>query len=128
MSAPPAGPSPTSHAPLTDAEYLRAGHALLAHVEATTDRWLEADLIDIDTQRSGGLLELHFPNDSKIIINLQPPLHEVWLAAKGGGFHYRWHEGLWLDTRDQSEFLAVLSAHATAQGGKPLRFDPPPTT
>jgi CyaY protein len=83
-------------------------------IEATTDRWLQQDVIDIDTQRTGGLLELSFPDGSKIILNTQPPLQEVWLAARGGGYHYRWVAGQWLDTRDGSEFLAAaLSEHAS---------------
>ena len=79
-------------------------------------------MIDVDTQRTGGLLELSFPDGSKIVVNTQPPLHEVWLAARAGGYHYRWVAGQWLDTRDGSEFVAALSAHASAQGGKPLQF------
>jgi CyaY protein len=118
-SAPPAPPSAS---PLSDADYLRETSTLLARVEAVTDRWLQDDVIDIDTHRTGGLLELSFPNGSKIIINTQPPLHEVWLAARGGGFHYRWVDGRWCDTRDGSEFVAALSQHASLQGGKPLRF------
>ncbi len=116
MSTAPAAPA------LTDAEYHRETAALLARIEAATDRWLQDDVVDIDTQRTGGLLELSFPNGSKIIINTQPPLHEVWLAAKGGGFHYRWQAGRWVDTRDGSDFLQELSRHATQQGGLPLAF------
>lgn len=111
-----------SPAPLTDTDYQRLASELLARVETTVDGWLDADTIDIDTQRSGGLLELHFPGGSKIIINQQPPLHEIWLAAKGGGFHYRWDGNAWRDTRDGSEFYAVLSRHASAQGGRALQF------
>jgi len=108
--------------PLSDADYQRETSTLLARIEATTDRWLQDDLIDIDSQRTGGLLELSFPGGSKIIINTQPPLHEVWLAALGGGFHYRWSGGRWVDTRDGSDFLGTLSEHASAQGGKDLKF------
>jgi CyaY protein len=107
---------------LSDADYRRETASLLARIEATTDLWLQDDLIDIDTQRTGGLLEMSFPNGSKIIVNTQPPLHEVWLAARGGGYHYRWVGGAWLDTRDHSEFLAALSHHASLQGGQPLQF------
>lgn len=107
---------------LSDAEYQRETTALLARVEAAADRWLQDDVIDIDTLRSGGLLELSFPNASKIIINTQPPLHEVWLAARGGGFHYRWLDGRWCDTRDDTEFIATLSKHASIQAGRPLTF------
>jgi CyaY protein len=115
-------PTPTA---LSDLEYQRNTAALLARLEATTDRWLQEDVIDIDSHRTGGLLELSFPNGSKIIINTQPPLQEVWLAARGGGFHYRWAGGQWLDTRDGSELLATLSTHASHQGGRELDFGAP---
>ena len=107
---------------ISDADYDREAAALLARIEAAADRWLQDDVIDIDTQRSGGLLELSFPNGSKIIVNMQPPLHEMWLAAQAGGFHYRWCDGHWLDTRDGSEFVQALSAHASAQSGQALSF------
>ena len=111
-----------ANSPLSDADYQRETSALLARVEAAADRWLQDDVVDIDTHRTGGLLELSFPNGSKIILNTQPPLHEVWLAARGGGFHYRWAEGAWRDTRDGSEFIEALSRHASLQAGKTLRF------
>jgi CyaY protein len=110
---------------LTDAEYHRIAGETLAAIEAAADRWLQDDLIDIDTHRTGGLLELKFPDGSQLIVNKQPPLHELWLAARGGGFHYRYEQGRWIDTRDGSEFFESLSRHATSQGGVTLRFDPP---
>jgi len=113
--------APTPSA-LSDTEYQRETAALLARIEATADRWLQDDVIDIDTHRTGGLLELSFPDGSKVIINTQPPLHEVWMAARSGGFHYRWVDGQWCDTRDGSEFIAALSHHTSQQGGKPLQF------
>ena len=118
-SAPVSPPLPPG---LSDADYQRETSTLLGRIEAAADRWLQDDVIDIDTHRTGGLLELSFPNGSKIIVNTQPPLQEVWLAARGGGFHYRWVGGRWCDTRDGSEFVAALSAHASLQAGKPLSF------
>ena len=120
MSTVPAPPAPST---LSDADYRRETGTLLARIEATTDRWLDEDVVDIDTQRTGGLLELSFADGSKIVVNTQPPLHEVWLAARAGGYHYKWVQGRWLDTRDGSEFLAALSRHASAQAGKALQFD-----
>jgi CyaY protein len=108
--------------PLTDAEYHRLCAQLLARIEATLDTWLQDDVIDIDAQRTGGLLELSFPGGSKIVINTQPPLHELWLAARSGGYHFRNVEGQWLDTKDGVEFLERLSREASAQAGKALRF------
>ncbi len=116
--------SPNVPSVLTDAEYTRRAHAALATIEATTDRWLDDDVIDIDTHRTGGLLELSFPGGSKIILNTQPPLHEIWMAARAGGFHYRWVDGAWRDTRSGDEFFTALSAQASAQGGRALVFTP----
>ncbi|MBI3369956.1 MAG: iron donor protein CyaY [Burkholderiales bacterium] len=110
---------------LSDSEFDRLTRAVLMAIEATIDRWLQDDVIDIDTQRTGGLLELSFPDGSKIVINTQPPLHELWLAAKAGGHHYRHDAGRWVDTRDGEEFFEALSRFASAQGQRALRFVPP---
>lgn len=98
---------------------------MLNGVEATLDEWLQRDLIDIDGERTGGLLEMSFPNGSKIILNTQPPLQEIWLAARAGGFHFRHEGGLWLDTKDGREFFRVLSVCASEQAGLPLQFEAP---
>jgi CyaY protein len=111
--------------PLSDADYQRRTDAVLASIEAATDALLQDDVVDIDTHRTGGLLELVFPDDSRIVVNTQPPLQEVWLAARAGGFHFRHVQGRWLDTRDGSEFFAALSRHASAQAGLELSFAPP---
>jgi CyaY protein len=113
--------APASSA-LSDLQYRQHASDLLARIESTVDRWLQDGVVDIDTQRTGGLLEMSFPDGSKIIVNTQPPLHEVWLATRAGGYHYRWQDDAWRDTRDGSEFLDVLSRNASAQAGQALRF------
>ncbi|UUX96533.1 iron donor protein CyaY [Aquabacterium sp. J223] len=110
-------------APLTDAEYHRLTDAILARVEAQADRWLQDDVVDIDTRRTGGLLELSLPGGSKIVVNTQPPLHELWLATRGGGYHFRHADGVWRE-RTGREFFELLSEQASAQAGQPLRFSP----
>jgi CyaY protein len=107
---------------LSDADYHRLSHEVLARVEAAADRLLQQDVVDIDTSRTGGLLELSFPNGSKIVVNTQPPLQEIWLAARAGGFHYRWDGAHWVDTRDGSEFYESLARQASAQAGKSIAF------
>jgi CyaY protein len=109
-------------ATLSDVEYQRLAQAALSVVETTVDRWLQEDVVDIDPQRTGGLLELSFPGGSKIVVNTQPPLQELWLASRDGGFHFRHVDGCWRDTKDGREFFEVLSREASAQAGLPLRF------
>jgi CyaY protein len=107
---------------MTDLEYLDRAEALLRAVEASCDRINDESDTDLDNQRVGGMVTLRFDNGSQIIINLQKPLQEVWLAARAGGFHYRFADGRWCDTRSGSEFFADLSQHASAQSGSPLQF------
>jgi CyaY protein len=121
----PAMNAPFEPTPLTDAEYHARTSTVLARIEATIDQWLQDDVVDIDTQRTGGLLELGFGNGSKIVINTQPPLHELWLAARSGGYHYKHANGRWLDTRDGCDFFERLSACASEQAGRSLKFEPP---
>jgi len=109
---------------LSDVDYDSRARATLASVEATVDRLLQEDVIDIDASRTGGLLELGFPAGGTIVINTQPPLHELWLAAPSGGYHFKAAGGRWIDGRDGGEFFAVLSACASELGGKALRFEP----
>ncbi|MGQ3092684.1 MAG: iron donor protein CyaY [Roseateles sp.] len=106
---------------MSDADYLAKAHALLAHVEATVDAWLDGDVVDIDSHRTGGLLELSMPGGSKIVINTQPPLQEVWLAARSGGYHFKWDGARWLD-REGQEFWARLSRCVSEQAGRALMF------
>jgi CyaY protein len=122
MTAAEPAVAPPPATPLSDAEYHARTSAVLARIENTIDRWLQDDVIDIDTSRTGGLLELSLPDGSRLIVNTQPPLQELWLAARSGGFHYRWVEDRWLDTKSGREFFDVLSECASAQAGKPLRF------
>ena len=115
-------PTAASPTPLSDAEFRERAGAVLAGIEARVDLWLQNDVIDIDANRTGGMLELSFPDRSKIVINTQPPLQELWLAARRGGFHFKHVEGVWRDTRSGGIFHAVLSDCASEQGGKALTF------
>ena len=107
---------------MTDTEYQDHAEALLRAVELACDRINDDTDADIDNQRVGGMITLTFANRSQIIINLQKPLHEVWMAARAGGFHYKHDGNAWMDTKGQGEFFAHLSRCATEQAGQPLSF------
>jgi len=109
---------------LSEGEYHALTSAVLASIEQAVDRFLDSDVVDIDAHRTGGLLELGFPNGSKIVLNTQPPLHELWMAARSGGYHYKFSNGRWLD-REGREFFEALSASASEQAGGDLKFAPP---
>jgi CyaY protein len=107
---------------MTDLEFLTQAEHLLSAVEQSCDRINDETEADVDNQRSGGMITLSFANRSQIILNLQKPLHEVWMAAKSGGYHYKWVEGAWQDTKGQGEFFANLTRYASEQAGLPLKF------
>ncbi len=107
---------------MTDLEFLDTAEKLLLAVERSCDRINETTDADVDSQRSGGMVTLTFPNRSQIIVNLQKPLHEVWMAARSGGYHYRFDGKVWQDTKGAGEFFARLSADASQQSGLPLVF------
>ena len=107
---------------MTELEYMDRAEALLRRVEARCDRLNDSTDADIDNQRVGGMVTLVFPDRSQIVINLQKPLHEVWLAARSGGYHYRFIDGAWRDTKSGEEFFTRLSQSASEQAGTALDF------
>ncbi|MDH4479194.1 MAG: iron donor protein CyaY [Rhodoferax sp.] len=109
---------------MTDLEFLDRAESLLQALEARCDELNEQSEVDIDNQRTGGMVTLSFANRSQIIINLQKPLQEVWMAARSGGYHYRFVDGHWQDTKGQGEFFSALSRDASAQSGLALDFRP----
>ena len=107
---------------MTDPEFMDRAEALLARIESGCDRINDESDADIDNQRVGGMVTLTFRNGTQIIVNLQKPLQEVWMAAKAGGFHYRFDGALWNDTKGQGEFFAHLTRYASQQAGESLEF------
>ena len=109
---------------MTDLEFLDHAESLLQALEARCDQLNEQSDVDIDNQRLGGMVTLTFADRSQIIVNLQKPLQEVWLAARSGGYHYRFVDGQWQDTKGQGEFFSALTRDASAQSGQALNFMP----
>ena len=107
---------------MTDTEFMDRAESLLRTIEASCDRINDESDADIDNQRVGGVITLAFPNRSQIVINLQKPLHEIWLAARAGGYHFKFDGQKWMDTKGQGEFFDCLSRYASEQAGCALTF------
>ncbi|QKV58089.1 MAG: iron donor protein CyaY [Dechloromonas sp.] len=100
---------------MEDREFNTLADAALARIEAA----LEATGADIDFElAAGGVLEIEFADGSKIIVNRHGVAREIWVAARAGGFHFRWDGLAWRDTRDGVELLIKLSALASQQAGE----------
>ncbi len=107
---------------MTDLEYMDHAEAVLQAIELACDRINDETDADVDNQRVGGMITLTFANRSQIVINLQKPLHEIWMAARSGGYHYRFDGSHWQDTKGAGEFFVHLTREASAQAGQALTF------
>jgi len=98
---------------MTEAEFHSRAQAALAAIESA----IEALDIDAEVDRSGDVLTLELDDGGKIVVNTQAPMQQIWVAARSGGFHFGWSDGVWRDTRDGRELFAALSAIVSSQGG-----------
>ena len=87
--------------------------AVFAGIEAA----LDGGGHDIDSEIGGGILTLEFDNHSKVIINRQVFNREIWVAAKSGGFHFRFDGNAWRDTRSEERLELLLARVIAEQSG-----------
>jgi len=94
----------------------RSGSALAAIVRA-----VESSGVECDCEHKGdGVLELEFESGSKIIVNRHGAAREIWVAARSGGYHFRFDGEHWVNTRDGEELFASLSRCVSEQAGSPV--------
>lgn len=105
---------------MTESEFLELAERTLDAIEAA----VEAAPVDVEVTRAGNVLTLELADGSRVVINSQAPMQQIWVAAKSGGFHYERREGEWRDTRDATELFAALSRILSAQGGSPVLLRP----
>ena len=113
---------------IDDKQFYQLGSNLLHSVELALESADDELDLDLDVERQGGnVINIRFRDKSVIVVNTQPPLHEIWVAAKSGGYHYRWAgtlaQPLWLDTKTGKELLSDLSEFASAQAGQPIKIE-----
>ena len=94
----------------------RSGSALAAIV-----RSVESSCVECDCEQKGdGMLELEFESGSKIVVNAHGAVREIWVAARSGGYHFRFDGAHWVNTRDGEELFALLSRCVSEQAGSPV--------
>ena len=99
---------------MNESTFLHAAKAVLDRIEEA----LDACDLDLDIERkSEGVLQLEFENGTHIVVNLQAPMQQIWIAAKAGGYHFELRDEAWRDTRSGDEFFAALSRQVSAQSG-----------
>lgn len=106
---------------MNDAEF----DSLAGQVLRAIEQAFEASGLDADFElKDGGVLEIEFADGSKVIVNRHAAAREIWVAARSGGFHFRWDGAAWRDTRDGTELFGALSRVASLQSGAPVKLAP----
>ena len=102
---------------MNDNKFIQLTEAVFARIQ----QGLENADLDFE-QPADGILEIEFDDGSKMVVNRHNTAREIWVAARSGGFHFRPEGTDWLDTRDNTELFAKLTALISAQGGGSVRF------
>ncbi len=106
---------------MDEAKFAERADAVLARIEAA----LEESGVDADVERKeGGIVEIEYDDGSRMVINRHSAARDIWVAARSGGFHFRWDGSVWRDSRDGSELFAALSRLVSAQSGQPVVLRP----
>ena len=103
---------------MTEGKFNELADGVFARIEQAID----ASDTAIDYDSNGTVMEMEFENGSKVIVNRHVPNQEIWLAAKSGGFHYRYQDDKWLSQRDGSELFAKLGELVQLGTGERLNF------
>jgi CyaY protein len=73
---------------------------------------------DVDVDASGGILTIEFADGTTAIISRQISNHEVWIAAKSGGYHLSLDENhTWICTTTGEDLPDLLSRVISVQAG-----------
>lgn len=80
---------------------------------------IDACDVDIDYDNAGGILTLEFDNGSRIIINRQTPLSQLWVAARSGGYHFDYDADAecWRLQGTGEELFSCLGRYCSEQAG-----------
>ena len=107
---------------MNETEFLALAEHTLDQIESQADDWSARDDVDLDIEvtRNGNVLNLVFEDGTTIVVNSQAAMQELWLAARTGGFHYRYDGASWLDTRGGPPLNDALSQICSSAAGTPL--------
>lgn len=102
---------------MTEAEYDAIIDGMLLSIEEAID---QCEDVDMDYESADGMLTLVFPDRSKIVLNKQPPLLQLWMATKYNGHHFNLEGDQWIDERTGVEFWSFLDEACSRQAGQTM--------
>ncbi|CFW33665.1 CyaY protein [Bordetella pertussis] len=105
---------------MTETEFLALVDQVLDSIESQADDWAAGLDVDIEATRSGNVLTLVFEDGTQVVVNVQAAMQELWVAARSGGFHYRYDGQHWNDTRGGPRLPDALSQICSEAAGVPV--------
>ena len=110
---------------MTDAEFLDYYKQTLTDIEEAVEDAINEHDAEIDYESGSDMLTLTFRNGTVAVISRQTPVHQLWLAARSGGFHFDFDAGQeeWVCTVNRQTLPEMLSEICLEQGGVRIRFD-----
>ncbi|HYA59680.1 MAG TPA: iron donor protein CyaY [Burkholderiaceae bacterium] len=105
---------------MTESEFLDRAEAALAQIESSIDD----AAIEAECSLSALVLAIDFDDGTRMIVNAQTPMRQLWLATRGGGMHFGFDGTSWRDLRSGEEFFDALSRVVSEHLGRKLRLHP----
>ena len=75
---------------------------------------------DIDVDSTAGMLAIEMPDGSNVVLSRQIANHEIWVAARSGGFHLSHTDGFWVCGTSNEKLGALLDRVFAEQLGEPF--------
>ena len=105
---------------MNEQEFTEVSEQMLRAIESALENCGAA--LDFEWQ-GDGVLEISFENGSKVIVNRHNAAQEIWIAARSGGFHFKYINNHWQDARDQQTLKQRLSLIVSLQAEEEITLD-----
>lgn len=76
----------------------------------------------IEGEMNSGVVRIRNARGQVYVLNVQPPLQEVWYAAGDRAWHFKLTERGWEDPRNGDALNAVLNETVSKAAGKSIAF------
>ncbi|MWP62478.1 iron donor protein CyaY [Gilliamella sp. Pas-s25] len=91
---------------------------LFNKIELFLDDYADEHDIDLDYETNGNVITVSFPDSSKIIVNTQEPLFQIWLATRNQGYHFDYINNNWICNRTDKSFDQIFSESVKEQAAQ----------
>ncbi len=108
---------------MNDAHYRELTEALYNRIEEFIDDLIENEDAALDYENNSGVMTILCEDtDTQVIISRQQASHEVWVAAKSGGFHCKYISDEWICTKTNESLNQLLSRTCSEQSSSAFDF------